>query len=432
MDRNYLSVFAGCLASILKNGGADHYDIYILHSDLEHVHMQAIEHMAPNVTFTFLYTDPGMFEGFPTSSRYPVQIYYRLAAPLLLPDHLERILYLDGDTVIINSLEELYHMDFEDNCIIGCSHTGNLLNSVNQVRLGMDKQVPYINSGVMLYNLPALRELLSLDDIRKYAAKRDLVLFLPDQDILTALYGNKVKLVDWRKYNLGEKALLQNNLDPLKVPITLDWVRDNTVIIHYYGRKKPWKPKSDQTLDVFYDENVRSKALYIVTGTMGSGKTAVSRALQQQLKNCAFLDGDWCWDSHPFINNETTRRMVIDNITHLLTNYLRCPSYDNIVFCWVLDEEDTLESIIDALPLHQVKVQTVTLMPDINILTRHLQKDIDAGLRAPDIVERSIQRIPHYRHVKTHKIRCRNKTPEVIAAEILALSKPEGSEPRAE
>ena len=36
------------------------------------------------------------------------------------------------------------------------------------------------------------------------------------------------------------------------------------------------------------------KTLYFINGAMGVGKTAVSRALQKMLPDCAFLDGDWC------------------------------------------------------------------------------------------------------------------------------------------
>ena len=32
----------------------------------------------------------------------------------------------------------------------------------------------------------------------------------------------------------------------------------------------------------------------------GSGKTTVSQTLKMQLENSVFLDGDWCWDAHPF------------------------------------------------------------------------------------------------------------------------------------
>lgn len=51
---------------------------------------------------------------------------------------------------------------------------------------------------------------------------------------------------------------------------------------------------------------------------MGVGKTTVCRRLKVLLPNSVFLDGDWCWDMHPFQITEETKAMVLDNICHLL------------------------------------------------------------------------------------------------------------------
>ena len=61
-------------------------------------------------------------------------------------------------------------------------------------------------------NLELLRKQLNKQDILNYvnAYKKNLVLF--DQDVLTALYGDKTKLVDYRKYNLSERMMNFYNL----------------------------------------------------------------------------------------------------------------------------------------------------------------------------------------------------------------------------
>lgn len=38
--------------------------------------------------------------------------------------------------------------------------------------------------------------------------------------------------------------------------ISLDWIRQNTVIVHYYGKNKPWKKDYKGFLDVFYHETL--------------------------------------------------------------------------------------------------------------------------------------------------------------------------------
>ena len=243
-----------CMRSVLLHGGASHYEVFILHSDLTDGDEADIRTALPDVDFHFVFVDPAMFDGFPESKRYPRQIYYRIAAPLLLPDTLERILYLDADTVIINPLTTLYATPFGDAYFMACTHTRKLLEKLNAARLGMDEAAPYINTGVLLYNLPALRADLDMERVRAFADEKQDVFLLPDQDILTALYGDRVHLLDSMVYNLSDRILALHNAELRNAPVDLDWVRAHTVIIHYCGRLKPWKPHYVGVLDVFYHE----------------------------------------------------------------------------------------------------------------------------------------------------------------------------------
>ena len=77
---------------------------------------------------------------------------------------------------------------------------------------------------------------------------------LPDQDILTALYGEKTGLLDTMKYNLSDRILNLYNSDFTHERRDLDWVRKIAVIIHYYGVHKPWKKRYQGKLDIFYRE----------------------------------------------------------------------------------------------------------------------------------------------------------------------------------
>lgn len=254
IDRRALSQLVVCLRSVAKNGGTARYRVFVLHSDLDEAIRENLSRDFPTMEFQFLTVPPGMFDGFPVTGRYPKQIYYRLAAPLLLPRDLDRILYLDADTLVINPLGPLYDMDFEGNLYIACTHTREFLTRLNRMRLKSDKAVCYINSGVLLMNLPVLRLVLDLEQMSRYVRERKLPLLLPDQDILTALYGDRVKLVSTMRYNLSDRVLGMYNAEPGRRKRDLGWVRANTVIIHYCGRSKPWKPGYDGHLGIFYRE----------------------------------------------------------------------------------------------------------------------------------------------------------------------------------
>lgn len=231
INGGYIPTFLNCMRSVLLHGGASHYEVFILHSDLTDGDEADIRAALPDVGLHFVFVDPAMFDGFPESKRYPRQIYYRIAAPLLLPDTLERILYLDADTIIINPLTTLYETPFGDAYFMACTHTRKLLEKLNAARLGMDEAAPYINTGVLLYNLSALRADLDMDRVRAFADEKQDVFLLPDQDILTALYGDRVHLLDSMVYNLSDRILALHNAELRNAPVDLDWVRAHTVII---------------------------------------------------------------------------------------------------------------------------------------------------------------------------------------------------------
>lgn len=252
INAKFIGLTKTCIQSIVRFD--KNIDFYILHHDLNQEHKDDLMRSFPDCTFHFIEVKEESFKDFPTSSRYPLEIYYRLFASDLLPDTLDRILYLDVDIVVIQSLRELYNMDFQDNLYIACSHVSENMTHLNAKRLGLKEDVPYINTGVLLMNLIALRKQLNKQDVLNYvnAYKKKLVLF--DQDVLTALYGDKTRLVDYRKYNLSERMMNFYNLRNSRNKMDLDWVKENSVIIHYCGRMKPWSGKYIGCLDYFYRE----------------------------------------------------------------------------------------------------------------------------------------------------------------------------------
>ena len=167
---------------------------------------------------------------------------------------------------------------------------------------------------------------------------------------------------------------------------------------------------------------MKVKRLYMIGGTMGIGKTTVSQLIKRSLNNSVFLDGDWCWDAHPFQVTEETKEMVLNNICFLLNQFIACSAYQNIIFCWVLHEQTIIDTILSHLDLSHCEANVISLIGSETELRARLMKDVIAGQRTPDVVERSIARIPNYAALHTVKINTDRKTPEEIAAEIIARS----------
>ncbi len=148
---------------------------------------------------------------------------------------------------------------------------------------------------------------------------------------------------------------------------------------------------------------------------MGVGKTTVCQALKKTLPRAVFLDGDWCWDADPFVVTDETKAMVLDNIAHLLGNFLRCTAYENVIFGWVMHEQAIIDDILSRLDTRDCAVKTISLIASEEALTARLQSDIDAGIRAQDVLTRSVARIPLYESLDTIKI----DTSELSVSEIV-------------
>ena len=163
------------------------------------------------------------------------------------------------------------------------------------------------------------------------------------------------------------------------------------------------------------------KNLYLIGGTMGAGKTTVCRILKQRSDRCVFLDGDWCWDMQPFQVTPETRKMVMENIIFLLNNFLRCPAYENIFFCWVMHEQAILDAILSRLETGGCRLRSVSLTASEAALRERLSRDVSSGLRTSDAIERSLTRLPMYQKLDTVKIDTTGKSVQAVCAEIQAL-----------
>jgi hypothetical protein len=146
------------------------------------------------------------------------------------------------------------------------------------------------------------------------------------------------------------------------------------------------------------------KNLIFVGGTMGVGKTATCLELQKILPRNVFLDGDWCWNMHPFVVTDETIAMVNSNIAHLLNGFLACSEFENVIFCWVLHKQHILDDLINALNLNGCTTHCFTLISTEQALIERLNRDIATGKRGSDITGRSVARIPLYDELDTVKI----------------------------
>lgn len=245
LDRNYVRYTYVMLISLFENQIEDtEIHVYLLHSELIEKDKICLENMVKSYGgfLHWLQIDSSYFPKSCTEfARWPVESFYRLTLPEILPEEVERILYLDVDIVINHSLRELYDTDFEGNALCACPEPFDGIG-VFPYRDALFKEhvkkgFIYFNSGVLLLNLKVLREKYGLHSYLEVAEKYNYCLETPDQDLLNYVHWKDVKFVDTVKYNLY--ARFAHNFG-----VGYEEAKSQVTMVHFLA-KKPWNPKAE-------------------------------------------------------------------------------------------------------------------------------------------------------------------------------------------
>lgn len=160
------------------------------------------------------------------------------------------------------------------------------------------------------------------------------------------------------------------------------------------------------------------KRLILIGGPMGVGKSSAARALAARLDKNVRLDGDWCWMARPFVVSEETKRMVLENIRFLLGRFLRCAAYENVIFSWVMQRQEIVDSVLEGLPLEGVELLHINLIASPDALAARVKADVAAGLRDSDAPARSLAYLRAFEEMAGRKLDVSALSPEEVAAAI--------------
>ena len=276
LNENYLPRLQVLLTSMHVTQPEDKADIWLIHSGLSDEDLSRIRCQCRLFGFGFypVMADSSAFTNAPVSTQYPREMYYRLLAAQFLPDHLHRILYLDPDILVINSLRPLWETDLKGNLFAAAAHTGKteLANNINQLRLGTNHN--YYNSGVLLIDLERARKEIHAEELFSYVKEHAKELLLPDQDVLNAMYGRRILEIDDSIWNYDARNYNNYLLRSAGV-CDMDWVMENTAVLHFCGRAKPWQKGYIHRFGVLYKHYMAltAKAVQAAAETDGNRST---------------------------------------------------------------------------------------------------------------------------------------------------------------
>lgn len=278
-DASYAPWCATMLHSALQRTGGGGIVVHHLHpADMNATVVERLGAMVRALGATFRPTgiEPGAVEGLPGTDQFPSIIWYRSLLPELRPE-LDRVLYLDSDTLVTDSLRPLWETD------LGDDYAAAVLNLVEPrlvtqpQRVGIPVGQPYFNSGVLLMDLAAMRRDSCVAALHEHARRYEGTSIWPDQDAFNFVFGRRCTLVHprWNSQNsffywpqaadvLGAEAHAEATASP--------------AILHFEGppATKPWHYLNDHPWRVRYWEHLRATP-FAPSGPQGRTMANVAR-----------------------------------------------------------------------------------------------------------------------------------------------------------
>ncbi|MDO4343736.1 MAG: glycosyltransferase family 8 protein [Eubacteriales bacterium] len=247
---SYVSLLGVSMLSLLENtSDLLQLNIYILSSDLCPQNQQTLSHLARQYKRTISYIDISGYEElfsfhFDTSGFHPI-VLARLLLAEYLPDDLERILYLDCDTIVHGSLRNLEDVSLENAAFAAVPEL--CMPPAQKKALGLSPQDTYFNCGVLLIHLAYWRRHHLSRQFISYYEEMNGQLLYNDQDILNHCCRGHVCPLS-HSYNLSPalryfpRWFIKTYQPAYYCASAKEYrmILEHPSIIHFLGEERPW------------------------------------------------------------------------------------------------------------------------------------------------------------------------------------------------
>lgn len=239
-DGNYLQHCVAMLQSLWDHNQNTDMHVYLIYDNVNSHELS----LAAGYLHSFL---PGLslmqasgkpLIGFPVSGHGSVAAYFRLLLPAMLPISVERFIFIDADTIIVDNLDALWNLELR----------GRALAAVGEHRLSCRDHGytfgGYFNSGIMVVDLNKWRHSDLLKRGLRFATDYPDRLRHWDQDVLNHVFENDWLALPDRWNACPHLFGLSKDYDAINYTFNAaeQEALSNPAIVHFAGPGpiKPW------------------------------------------------------------------------------------------------------------------------------------------------------------------------------------------------
>jgi lipopolysaccharide biosynthesis glycosyltransferase len=241
-------------ATVMLRSLADHLsgraalDVYVLDCGISPASRRKMKRsLSPAwLRLHFISMNPDDFAGFRDEGHFSLNTYARLFVGRLLPDKFERIVFLDGDMLLLDDVAALAEMDLQGRPLAAvqdpvAGRVGRSAQMMHWQGWDVPEGTSVFNAGLMVMDLRRLRAEGTLEAAIEVARQHPERMQWHDQDALNyVLRGNYLEIDP--AWNVGPFVFYPpHNRDVVYDPETVARCIREPKILHYGGTWRPWK-----------------------------------------------------------------------------------------------------------------------------------------------------------------------------------------------
>lgn len=249
-DKKYINILKVSIASVLEHNSR-RIRFYIFYDGLTEEDIEALKSVVSSSYSEINFVDVSSYTNkIHLNTKWSDIVNVRLFLKRFLPRNIDKILYLDSDTLVVDSLDSLYDMDIRNKSIAVVADT---IRDKYKIKLGLQKDDIYFNSGVILINVKRYSHFLCETALNEIIEKYGKQINYPDQDLLNCCFvKNNEYILLPLKYNVLPPYFIfdyqwlikykESNFWKYKEDEYKDSV-DHPSIIHFAGSfcySRPW------------------------------------------------------------------------------------------------------------------------------------------------------------------------------------------------
>lgn len=237
----YLDCTTVAIYSLLSHAKS-HVTVNLIVHDVQNSAIEAIQSLVDGANASLKVIHVSNFDqhNWKKSAYWNEANYLRLMIPNLIQE--DKVLYLDSDLIVTRDLSELYETPFDGAWVVGALEYPHL---AAKYQIPIKPGEPIINTGVMLMNLDALRQVSFFEKCIEIHHQYKAQIVWMDQCVINKCTEGRKKIVS-NQWNQLIHAHLFNRASFAST------ISGKNAILHFSGPIKPWMGWSNSYITEFW------------------------------------------------------------------------------------------------------------------------------------------------------------------------------------